>query len=258
MPRPCSALSPPPSFASARFGPLSRAAAAAQVSARRALPLFPPCRMVVSGPPALVRRCPRGSGEITWGGRGWGGVGGENGGHVRSRPALAGLRRAPGRRCRVAALPRERCAVPARAGACAGPPRAGPALAQSGERGLAGRGFAFRSGVKELWLGGRRDELIPSICNAAVLNLCSPVRRMRYVAAYLLAVLGGNESPTSKDLKKILDSVGIETDDERMNKVALPLNSGCPSQHQTPELFPWLQCSLCLPADLLLHCSDIH
>lgn len=48
---------------------------------------------------------------------------------------------------------------------------------------------------------------------------------MRYVAAYLLAVLGGNESPTSKDLKKILDSVGIETDDERMNKVVLPPNA---------------------------------
>ncbi|NXN39793.1 RLA2 protein, partial [Rhinoptilus africanus] len=47
---------------------------------------------------------------------------------------------------------------------------------------------------------------------------------MRYVAAYLLAVLGGNESPTSKDLKKILDSVGIETDDERMNKVINELN----------------------------------
>ncbi|NXD12977.1 RLA2 protein, partial [Nothocercus nigrocapillus] len=44
---------------------------------------------------------------------------------------------------------------------------------------------------------------------------------MRYVAAYLLAVLGGNESPTSKDLKKILDSVGIETDDERVNKVVI-------------------------------------
>lgn len=42
---------------------------------------------------------------------------------------------------------------------------------------------------------------------------------MRYIAAYLLAVLGGNDSPGSKDLKKILDSVGIETDDERMNKV---------------------------------------
>ncbi|KAM3855700.1 large ribosomal subunit protein P2 isoform 2-T2 [Vipera latastei] len=47
---------------------------------------------------------------------------------------------------------------------------------------------------------------------------------MRYVAAYLLAVLGGNDSPSSKDLKKILDSVGIETDDERVNKVISELN----------------------------------
>uniref|UniRef100_A0A5F8H161 Large ribosomal subunit protein P2 n=1 Tax=Monodelphis domestica TaxID=13616 RepID=A0A5F8H161_MONDO len=42
---------------------------------------------------------------------------------------------------------------------------------------------------------------------------------MRYVAAYLLAVLGGNDSPNSKDLKKILDSVGIEADEERLKKV---------------------------------------
>ncbi|XP_033013933.1 60S acidic ribosomal protein P2-like [Lacerta agilis] len=47
---------------------------------------------------------------------------------------------------------------------------------------------------------------------------------MCYVAAYLLAVLGGNESPSSKDLKKNLDSVGIETDDERVNKVISELN----------------------------------
>nr|XP_033784052.1 60S acidic ribosomal protein P2 isoform X2 [Geotrypetes seraphini] len=47
---------------------------------------------------------------------------------------------------------------------------------------------------------------------------------MRYVAAYLLAVLGGNECPNSKDLKKILDSVGIETDDQRINKVISELN----------------------------------
>ncbi|XP_070621438.1 large ribosomal subunit protein P2 [Erythrolamprus reginae] len=47
---------------------------------------------------------------------------------------------------------------------------------------------------------------------------------MRYIAAYLLAVLGGNDSPNSKDLKKILDSVGIETDDERVNKVINELN----------------------------------
>jgi len=38
---------------------------------------------------------------------------------------------------------------------------------------------------------------------------------MRYVAAYLLAVLGGNESPSDKDLKKILESVGVGYDAER-------------------------------------------
>ncbi|CAG5978743.1 60S acidic ribosomal protein P2 [Menidia menidia] len=47
---------------------------------------------------------------------------------------------------------------------------------------------------------------------------------MRYVAAYLLAVLGGNTSPSSKDIKDILGSVGIEADDERLNKVISELN----------------------------------
>ncbi|XP_075876836.1 large ribosomal subunit protein P2-like [Nelusetta ayraudi] len=42
---------------------------------------------------------------------------------------------------------------------------------------------------------------------------------MRYVAAYLLASLGGNENPNAKDIKKILDSVGIEADDTRLTKV---------------------------------------
>lgn len=42
---------------------------------------------------------------------------------------------------------------------------------------------------------------------------------MRYVAAYLLAVLGGSENPEAKDIKKILDSVGIEADDTRLDKV---------------------------------------
>ncbi|XP_045932301.1 60S acidic ribosomal protein P2 [Micropterus dolomieu] len=47
---------------------------------------------------------------------------------------------------------------------------------------------------------------------------------MRYVAAYLLAVLGGNTSPSAKDIKAILGSVGIEADDERLNKVIGELN----------------------------------
>ena len=42
---------------------------------------------------------------------------------------------------------------------------------------------------------------------------------MRYVAAYLLATLGGNASPSVDDLKKILGSVGIELDADRAKKV---------------------------------------
>ncbi|KAG9335953.1 hypothetical protein JZ751_003432 [Albula glossodonta] len=48
--------------------------------------------------------------------------------------------------------------------------------------------------------------------------------KMCYVAAYLLAVLGGNASPSSKDIKNILGSVGIEADDERLDKVISELN----------------------------------
>ncbi|KAL2331947.1 hypothetical protein Fmac_019528 [Flemingia macrophylla] len=37
---------------------------------------------------------------------------------------------------------------------------------------------------------------------------------MKVVAAYLLAVLGGNQTPSSKDIKHILNSVGAEAEDE--------------------------------------------
>merc|ERR1711903_122932 len=39
--------------------------------------------------------------------------------------------------------------------------------------------------------------------------------KMRYVAAYLLSSLGGNESPTTNDIKTILESVGVGYDEER-------------------------------------------
>ncbi|XP_067104935.1 ribosomal protein, large P2, like [Osmerus mordax] len=47
---------------------------------------------------------------------------------------------------------------------------------------------------------------------------------MRYVAAYLLAALGGKDSPAAGDIKKILESVGIEADDTRMEKVISELS----------------------------------
>lgn len=46
---------------------------------------------------------------------------------------------------------------------------------------------------------------------------------MRYVAAYLLAVLGGKEAPTVADLEKILSSVGVEVDQTRITKVVADL-----------------------------------
>lgn len=45
---------------------------------------------------------------------------------------------------------------------------------------------------------------------------------MRYVAAYLLASLSG--TPTNADLEKILGSVGIEVDDDKLNQVMKSLS----------------------------------
>ncbi|RDD44797.1 60S acidic ribosomal protein P2 [Trichoplax sp. H2] len=42
---------------------------------------------------------------------------------------------------------------------------------------------------------------------------------MRYVSAYLLARLGGNDSPSASDIESILGSVGIDVDSERLSKV---------------------------------------
>lgn len=39
------------------------------------------------------------------------------------------------------------------------------------------------------------------------------------LAAYLLLGLGGNTSPSAKDIKAVLESVGIEADDERLEKL---------------------------------------
>ncbi|KAF0916016.1 hypothetical protein E2562_000646 [Oryza meyeriana var. granulata] len=54
-------------------------------------------------------------------------------------------------------------------------------------------------------------------CFANVLgsNAASSVR-MKFVAAYLMAVLAGNSNPTAEDLTTILESVGCEIDNEKM------------------------------------------
>jgi len=40
---------------------------------------------------------------------------------------------------------------------------------------------------------------------------------MKVVAAYLLALLGGNPSPSAKDIESILGSVGAEADADRIS-----------------------------------------
>lgn len=42
---------------------------------------------------------------------------------------------------------------------------------------------------------------------------------MKHLAAYLLLNLGGNTSPSADDIKEVLDSVGIEADDDRLEKL---------------------------------------
>merc|ERR1711914_28661 len=43
--------------------------------------------------------------------------------------------------------------------------------------------------------------------------------KMRYVAAYLLAQLGGNDAPDAAAIKAILSSVGVDADEEKLGKV---------------------------------------
>lgn len=46
---------------------------------------------------------------------------------------------------------------------------------------------------------------------------------MKHLAAYLLLTLAGNESPSAEDVKGVLSSVGIDADQERLEKLIAEL-----------------------------------
>ena len=46
---------------------------------------------------------------------------------------------------------------------------------------------------------------------------------MKHLAAYLLLGLGGNTSPSANDVKGVLESVGIDADEERLDKLIAEL-----------------------------------
>ena len=46
---------------------------------------------------------------------------------------------------------------------------------------------------------------------------------MKYVSAYLMSVLGGNDSPSAKDIKKIIEAGGLEFDSAIAEKLVSEL-----------------------------------
>merc|ERR1712029_392856 len=50
-------------------------------------------------------------------------------------------------------------------------------------------------------------------------NSQQPSITMKHLAAFLLLGLGGNSSPSAADIKAVLESVGIDADNERLEKL---------------------------------------
>lgn len=46
---------------------------------------------------------------------------------------------------------------------------------------------------------------------------------MKHLAAYLLLRLGGNQSPSASDITEVLASVGIDADEDRLEKLVSEL-----------------------------------
>ena len=60
------------------------------------------------------------------------------------------------------------------------------------------------------------------VCNAAAfesLTLVDQFIKMKHLAAYLLLGLAGNTSPSESDIKSVLESVGIDADEDRLEKL---------------------------------------
>ena len=72
---------------------------------------------------------------------------------------------------------------------------------------------------------------------------------MRHLAAYLLLQIGGHASPSAADVKKVLGSVGIEADDERLEKLIAELEGKDVNTVRNP--YPGSSCDACV----LIYCG---
>merc|ERR1712140_54484 len=80
-------------------------------------------------------------------------------------------------------------------------------------------------GLSKKILTSQLVRVLPTILlkRAHVFVSFTDLKKMRYVAAYLLAALGGKENPSESDLKNILESVGVGYDAERASTVVSQL-----------------------------------
>ena len=75
---------------------------------------------------------------------------------------------------------------------------------------------------------------------------------MRHLAAYLLLQIGGNASPSAADIKKVLGAVGIEADEDRLEKLISELDGKDVSAliAEGSSKLASVRVSRCLPAPL--------
>ena len=57
----------------------------------------------------------------------------------------------------------------------------------------------------------------PSTSNTRTSGLPASTGTMRYIAAYMLAILGGNEKPSADDIRMIIESVGVEVEENKLS-----------------------------------------
>jgi large subunit ribosomal protein LP2 len=71
-----------------------------------------------------------------------------------------------------------------------------------------------------------------------------PTVKMKHLAAYLLLGLGGNTSPSAADVKEVLESVGIEADSERLDKLISELEGKDINEVMSTRTEPMWTCLL--------------
>ena len=73
-------------------------------------------------------------------------------------------------------------------------------------------------------------------CFDSIPNILQAYLNMKHLAAYLLLGLGGNTSPSADDVKGVLSSVGIDADEERLDKLIEELKGKDLQEVRSPRI----------------------